>query len=176
MSKEIIYKQGDTVRVISLQDEDNRGNCHIEVGDIGKIVSVYEDTFLPYFVSFDDGSAWYLGEENLQLMVEDNTKINQNQQTGSITSDGGSSSYYFTKLPKHLIDQIVETGGIEIKDIIRYVFDNDADAFNIVKAQKRIIESNKGKGKSGVTGLYDAKKITFFANEQYEAMKNKESK
>lgn len=93
-----------------------------------------------------------------------------------IESDGGSSSYYFTKLPKHLIDQIVETGGIEIKDIIRYVFDNDADAFNIVKAQKRIIEALKGKGKAGITPLYDAKKITFFANEQYEAMKNKESK
>lgn len=91
-----------------------------------------------------------------------------------VESDGGSSSYYFTKLPKHLIDQIVETGGIEIKDIIRYVFDNNADAFNIIKAQKRIIEHSKGKGKAGITGLYDAKKITFFANEQYEAMKNKE--
>lgn len=99
----------------------------------------------------------------------------ETKTTEEITSDGGSSSYYFTKLPKHLIDQIVETGGIEIKDIIRYVFDNNADAFNIIKAQKRIIEHSKGKGKAGITGLYDAKKITFFANEQYEAMKNKES-
>ena len=65
-------------------------------------------------------------------------------------------------------------GGIEIKDIIRYVLDNNANAFNIIKAQKRIIEHSKGKGKAGITGLYDAKKITFFANEQYEAMKNKE--
>ena len=98
----------------------------------------------------------------------------ETKTTEEIASDGGSSSYYFTKLPKHLIDQIVETGGIEIKDIIRYVFDNNADAFNIIKAQKRIIEHSKGKGKAGITGLYDAKKITFFANEQYEAMKNKE--
>lgn len=99
----------------------------------------------------------------------------ETKTTEEITSDGGSSSYYFTKLPKHLIDQIVETGGIEIKDIIRYVFDNNADAFNIIKAQKRIIEHSKGKGKAGITGLYDAKKITFFANEQYEEMKNKDS-
>ena len=99
----------------------------------------------------------------------------ETKTTEEITSDGGSSSYYFTKLPKHLIDQIVETGGIEIKDIVRYVFDNNADAFNIIKAQKRIIEHSKGKGKAGITGLYDAKKITFFANEQYEDMKNKES-
>ncbi len=92
-----------------------------------------------------------------------------------IESDGGSSGYYFTILPKHLIDQIVETGGIEIKDIIRYVFDNNADAFNIVKAQKRIVESLKGKGKAGITSLYDANKIRFFAEEQYNALNNKES-
>lgn len=99
----------------------------------------------------------------------------ETKTTEEITSDGGSSSYYFTILPKHLIDQIVETGGIEIKDIIRYVFDNNADAFNIVKAQKRIVESLKGKGKAGITALYDMNKIRFFAEEQYNALNNKES-
>ena len=93
------------------------------------------------------------------------------QESKAIKSDGGSSDYYFTKLPLHVIDQIILTGGIEIKDIARYVYDNDADAFNIIKAQKRIIEANKGAGKAGITKLYDAKKISFFANEQYEAIK-----
>lgn len=88
----------------------------------------------------------------------------------TIKSDGGSSSYYNTKLPKHVIDQIVETGSIEMKDILRYVFDNNADAFNIVKAQKRICESLKGKGKEGASALYDANKIKFFAEEQYNAI------
>ena len=88
-----------------------------------------------------------------------------------IKSDGGSSDYYFTKLPQELIDQIVKTGGIEIKDIARYVYDNNADAFNIIKAQKRIIEANKGVGKAGITKLYDAKKIVYFANEQLKAVK-----
>ena len=101
-------------------------------------------------------------------------EVPEKDNVNSILSDGGSSDYYFTKLPKHLIDQIIETGGIEIKDIIRYVFDNDADAFNIVKAQKRIVEANKGKGKLGITALYDANKIKFFANEQYEAIKQGE--
>ena len=87
-----------------------------------------------------------------------------------VKSDGGSSAYYFTKLPQHIIDKIVETGGIEIKDIVRYVYDNDADAFNIVKAQKRIIESRKGKGKEGIDMLYDANKIKFFAEEQYNSI------
>ena len=87
---------------------------------------------------------------------------------GKTISDGGSSSYYFTKLPKHVIDEINRTGGVEIKDIARYVYDNNADAFNIIKAQKRIIEDLKGLGKVGADAKYDAKKILFFAEEQYK--------
>ena len=93
------------------------------------------------------------------------------KESKAIESDGGSSDYYFTKLPQELVDQIVKTGGIEIKDIARYVYDNDADAFNIIKAEKRIIEARKGKGKAGIDMLYDMNKIVFFANEQYEAIK-----
>lgn len=97
--------------------------------------------------------------------------VELSNETKPVKSDGGSSSYYFTKLPPELIQQIVETGGIEIKDIIRYVFDNDADCFNIVKAQKRIRENLKGGGKDGIDALYDATKVLFFANEQLEALK-----
>jgi hypothetical protein len=108
--------------------------------------------------------------------VTEETNASQNESISkSIESDGGRSDYYFTSLPKHLIDQIVETGGIEIKDIARYVYDNDADAFNITKAQKRIIEARKGKGKAGIDLLYDANKIKFFASEQYEAIKQEGS-
>lgn len=89
---------------------------------------------------------------------------------GPMESDGGSSGYYFTKLPKHMIDQIVATGGIEIKDIARYVYDNNADAFNIIKAQKRIIEAKKGGGKKGASMQYDANKIVYFGNEQLNAL------
>ena len=109
----------------------------------------------------------YVGEEESEDMLPNYEDV----VVKGITSDGGSSDYYFTKLPLHVIDQIILTSGIEIKDIARYVYDNDADAFNIIKAQKRIIEANKGAGKAGITKLYDAKKISFFANEQYEAIK-----
>ena len=93
-------------------------------------------------------------------------------QKTPIESDGGSSSYYFTKLPKWMIDQIVETGGIEIKDIVYFVFDNDAHAKDIIKAQKRIIEQRKGGGKAGLKPLYDEKKIIFFSQDQYDIAKN----
>lgn len=86
-------------------------------------------------------------------------------QKQPIKSDGGSSSYYFTKLPQHLIDEIVSSGGIEIKDIVRHCFYNDADCKDIIKALKRIQESKRGGGKLGVDVSYDANKILFFANE-----------
>lgn len=89
-----------------------------------------------------------------------------------IESNGGSSDYYFTKLPQWLIEQIVETGGIEVKDIVQFVFDNDAHAKDIIKAQKRIIEQRKGGGKAGLKPLYDYNKIVFFAEDQLRVAKN----
>jgi len=89
-----------------------------------------------------------------------------------VKSDGGSSSYYFTKLPQHLIDQIVETGGIEIKDIVRYCFDNDADCKDIIKALKRIREDLKGGGKEGSDAMYNARKVVYFANEIFKHIEN----
>lgn len=96
----------------------------------------------------------------------------QIKQPKPVKSDGGSSSYYFTKLPQHMIDKIVETGGIEIKDITRYVYDNDSDCKDITKALKRIQEWKKGGGKQGIDALYDANKIIFFAEELRESIKN----
>ena len=160
------FKVGDEVEIVSLQGTDgigNRGDCWVMIGETGVVIGVGVG-YMPYIVETND-NAWSWSENNLKL-------VNKETSTSQpIYSDGGSSDYYFTKLPKHLIDQIVETGGIEIKDIIRYVFDNNADAFNIVKAQKRIVESLKGKGKAGITSLYDANKIVYFANEQLKAIK-----
>ena len=138
-----------------------------------KVLTTYADGFIYFGVSkgcFEEHENGELTIPQLKDLVKDVTHTNKEIVDG-IPSDGGSSDYYFTKLPQELIDQIVKTGGIEIKDIARYVYDNNADAFNIIKAQKRIIEANKGVGKAGITKLYDAKKIKFFANEQYEAIK-----
>lgn len=173
------FKVGDKVVVVNLQKYD-RGDCDIPVGTVGKVKEHFTGSpYLEYSVEFVDRHegyvVWSWNESNLELVKEGvGVEPASKDSVNGIPSDGGSSDYYFTKLPQHLIDQIVETGGIEIKDIIRYVFDNSADAFNIVKAQKRIVEANKGKGKLGITALYDANKIKFFANEQYEAIKQGE--
>lgn len=171
------FKVGDEVEIVSLQGTDGigyRGDCNVWIGETGVVTGVGVGE-MPYIVEIND-RAWIWSGNNLKLVNEEtstsqNESIKETIESQPIQSDGGSSDYYFTKLPQELIDQIVKTGGIEIKDIARYVYDNNADAFNIIKAQKRIIEANKGAGKAGITKLYDAKKISFFANEQYEAIK-----
>lgn len=168
------FKVGDEVEIISLTNTDNEHGVVEEMLNVGDRAFIDgcdgETVFLK-----DDSFSYHIKDFKLIKSVDEtNTSQDESIEKG-IESDGGSSDYYFTKLPKHMIDQIVETGGIEIKDIIRYVFDNNADAFNIVKAQKRIVESLKGKGKAGITSLYDANKIRFFAEEQYNALNQKES-
>ena len=171
------FKVGDEVEIVSLQGTDGigyRGDCNVWIGETGRVTEVGVGD-MPYVVE-TNGDVWFWSGNNLKLVNEEtstsqNESIKETIESQPIQSDGGSSDYYFTKLPQELIDQIVKTGGIEIKDIARYVYDNNADAFNIIKAQKRIIEANKGVGKAGITKLYDAKKISFFANEQYEAIK-----
>lgn len=178
------FKVGDKVKVVSHKNTVKRfGGDSANLAEIGTegIINNVRDFCIGlagemFLLDIDD----VILLDNLELVNEEtNTSQNESITTAiesqPIQSDGGSSDYYFTTLPKHMIDQIVETGGIEIKDIIRYVFDNNADAFNIVKAQKRIVESLKGKGKAGITSLYDANKIRFFAEEQYNALNQKES-
>lgn len=169
------FKVGDVVEIVSLTNTIERFGGEdflLPIGSISVVKAVCEDNDE---IELEDDLLY--DTDDLKI-IKSADAINTSQDESinkGIESDGGSSDYYFTKLPKHMIDQIVETGGIEIKDIIRYVFDNNADAFNIVKAQKRIVESLKGKGKAGITSLYDANKIRFFAEEQYNALNNKES-
>lgn len=188
------FKVGDKVKVVKQQE--GLEDYQIPIGSVGEVLEVDgSDTVgLAYFVkssSFRGGYSinkdiWWFEEDNLELISDvkyscpsiHSDVLLPTLDDGifkcalgrPIKSDGGSSAYYFTKLPQHIIDKIVETGGIEIKDIVRYVYDNNADAFNIVKAQKRIIEARKGKGKEGIDMLYDANKIKFFADEQYNSI------
>ena len=169
------FRVGDYVEIINHKNTVDRfgGNTigFPQIGLVGVVNKVTDHCvgIVDHMYLMDASDVELL--ETSDQRKEETQVYNTSITKEGIKSDGGSSDYYFTKLPQELIDQIVKTGGIEIKDIARYVYDNNADAFNIIKAQKRIIEANKGVGKAGITKLYDAKKISFFANEQYEAIK-----
>ena len=124
-------------------------------------------------LSFEEYSEY--GYELIHDFISGSNEVLQDETkhlNKKVKSDGGSSSYYFTKLPQHLIDQIVETGGIEIKDIVRHCFDNDADCKDIIKALKRIREDLKGGGKEGSDAMYNARKVVYFADELFKHIEN----
>lgn len=185
------YKVGDEVVFIRYSDETKWENMYgWFIGDKFRISSTcaYDDYLR---IENEENKSFYVNPcqikmyhsdeklETVDLTVSVLTNLPTNQSTElehtektPVKSDGGSSSYYFTKLPQHMIDKIVETGGIEIKDITRYVYDNDSDCKDITKALKRIQEWKKGGGKQGIDALYDANKIIFFAEELRESIKN----
>lgn len=97
------------------------------------------------------------------------------KQTGAIKSDGGSSDYYKIYLPPALIQRIVETGYVEVKDILRYGLDNDATLFNVGKALFRIASARRGQGKEGITINYDLNKCLFFLKDEIVAIQDRKS-
>lgn len=178
------YKVGDEVVFIAYENDREWEKEH--GGFVGKrYVIAHISTSSSLRLTNNSGACFYVDStqiESRNRSDEDSNVVNSPKHYATdligvgfektpIKSDGGSSSYYFTKLPQHMIDKIVETGGIEIKDITRYVYDNDSDCKDITKALKRIQEWKKGGGKQGIDALYDANKIIFFAEELRESIK-----
>ena len=68
------FKIGDRGEVISLQSEEHRGDCDVEVGKIGTVCEVtdYCDDEIPYLIDFgEDTTRWWFGEDNLKLYEEE---------------------------------------------------------------------------------------------------------
>jgi len=101
-----------------------------------------------------------LRQEFLKQMEEDD-KLAGEFNKGPIKSDGGSSDYYKIPLPQNVIDKIVETGCIQVEDVIKYAFGNDFDFGNLFKAQVRLFGSLNGKGKAGNTPQYEYNKMEY---------------
>jgi hypothetical protein len=75
---------------------------------------------------------------------------------------GGSSSYYKIKIEKPTSPDL-EPYIAECNDIIETLNLTFAEG-NILKAIWRIATNRQGKGKLGVSSLYDAEKVKFFAD------------
>lgn len=78
-----------------------------------------------------------------------------------ITSDGGSSSYYALTITNKAGQSI----DCQMGDIIRCVYGDNFSLGNIAKACRRMYEASQGRGKQDVSIEYDARKISYFANE-----------
>ncbi len=128
-----------------------------------------EKQFIDYtkaqVVSHLESGAWTLCEEELPETKQ------------PIKSTGGSSSYYDIKLPKHVVDAIIERNEdgcayIKSEEIIE-AKGNDFDLGNIDKCSTRIASLMNGCGKEGNDVIYDANKIIYYANRLIQREKNK---
>ena len=179
------FKVGDYVKVVN-------GDKIRYLGSVGYVVDINPELLYEYTVLVNDKERCFKESEldgiskasigysipcptkHFETVQQGISKISIGDQPAMIIpsntpmkvkSSGGSSSYYFSKLPKEVIDEIVEKGGIELKDVVKYCFYNDADVKDITKAIKRIMEDLRGGGKEGVDAQYDLNKIKFFFNE-----------
>ncbi|MNL43671.1 hypothetical protein D3C87_1661950 [compost metagenome] len=87
-------------------------------------------------------------------------------QTGAITSDGRSSTYYDIDLPDWLIARIFErfeAGRTYIKteELIEVAFNDDFDAGNAFKSLVRLWGAFNGAGKAGNSVSYEKNKIEY---------------
>ena len=101
-----------------------------------------------------DGWPKYLEQEELS---EKDAQIADKP----ITSDGGSSSYYALTITNKAGQSI----DCQMGDIIRCVYGDNFSLGNIAKACRRMYEASQGRGKQDVSIEYDARKISYFANE-----------
>ena len=111
---------GDKVKVVSLQSEDNRGDCEVGIGDTGVITDVDEDTELKYLVESDEGDSWWWEEENLELVEEEETMSEQTTTTQTPYQEKG-----YTK--NSLFKFVGEDGQFAQGELVKLHYDDGDD-------------------------------------------------
>lgn len=113
-----------------------------------------------------NGFRSYMECEEVELIVEEQPSAVAACATVHFTTEpvaltGGSVDYYkfFVEDPT----TAEEPYSLEVNDFIEAAGMNFAEG-NIVKAIARIAGIRNGKGKPGVTGIYDAEKVVFFGD------------
>ena len=81
--------------------------------------------------------------------------------------------YYEVNCPQWFIDK-VNSGSFMVEDLAEIMYGNDFNYTNILKAQKRMYEMEKGGGKEGNTLEYDATKCKYYVDKQLEITKRGE--
>lgn len=112
---DLSYSIGDKIRVVSIQNEEYRGDCEVGVGAIGVIKEAGKGTFLPYYIQFDDEGCWYFDEENLELVTE------QSSMKTELGVKYDSDKLEYSLLPKGVLNKVISVLGFGSK---KYAKDN----------------------------------------------------
>ena len=128
MSKDI--EVGDYVKFLgSSNDSTWKAEYGLNDGDIVPVLNLDDD-----FVLVRTKTNAYIWVFLSQVVKYSCGK----EDVTEIASGSCNSCHCFIKLPKQIIGQIIETGGIKIKDIIRYVF-------KYIRLQKNVNVTSKDK-------------------------------
>ena len=132
--------------------------------ELGSIVSrVHHSGDCDQSCQFVDsrGVSNWMNPHELELVVEEAGAASAHFTTEPVALTGGSVDYY-----KFMVEDPTTADApyfIEVNDLIEAAGMNFAEG-NIVKAIARIAGIRNGKGKPGVTGVYDAEKVVFFGD------------
>lgn len=132
--------------------------------DVGSLVSrVHHSGDCRQSCHFKDsrGVTNWMNPFELELVVEESGPTSAHFTTEPVALTGGSVDYY-----KFMVEDPTTADApyfIEVNDLIEAAGMNFAEG-NIVKAIARIAGIRNGKGKPGVTGVYDAEKVVFFGD------------
>lgn len=152
--------QNTPVRVLS----DSIGN--FLVGQIIYRARCFGDCFQSSQFSTEPdgrGVTGFMTYDEVELPVEPTPVVHPSAHftTEPVALTGGSVDYY-----KFMVEDPTTADApyfIEVNDLIEAAGMNFAEG-NIVKAIARIAGIRNGKGKPGVTGVYDAEKVVFFGD------------
>ena len=116
---------GDKVKVVGLQSEHYRGDCEIGIGDTGVITDIDEDHVLKYLVESDEGESWWWGEENLELVKEEETMCEQTQNIYDVTPKTPYQEKGYTE--DSLFKFVGDDGEFEQGEILKLSKDDGTD-------------------------------------------------
>lgn len=106
--------------------------------------------------------------DELKEGLEECVEIKEDRDKSPVKSDGGDSKYYHIDVPQWFLDNINEKGYTTVEDLAEVIFKNDANFFNVFKAQCRMFDMTQGGGKEGNTFEYDATKSKYYVDKQVE--------
>lgn len=176
----VIYFRGEVDWVEKNYRKDNPEQRK-ELAELVESLKPYYDKKDPVIVAEEDHEDYWKrikSSGGISASLGDNVEVvtdpavyklaDSLRKDAPIKSDGGKSDYYKIILPDWIMDKQKENGYIMLEDLAEIIFDNDFNFTNVFKAQKRMFELKKGRGKAGNDFEYDAKKCHYYVDKQVE--------
>lgn len=172
---DIYYNEKTNTIYRRLQCADGMVRCvskHLNRCPDQKVVEIYDEMLLATYYSkgviVDQFQEDLSGHTKNMMQYEVSVDVDNIPEKTPVKSDGGDSKYYHIPVPQWFLDNITQRGYTTVEDIAEIAFKNEANFFNVFKAQCRMFDLTQGGGKEGNTFEYDANKCKYYVDKQVE--------